>query len=489
MHLLTNIDPVEHVENPISGMISAARRVQSRWAAQTTDYRLAILRKLRSFMVANATALAESTARLRDRPVAESLASEVIPLVEACRFLERNTARILAPRRLSSWTCPLWLAGVRTEIRREPYGVVVVIGPGNYPLLLPGVQTLQALAAGNAVLVKPAPGCSEPVRRLMDLMIEAGLDRSLAALLPDTTESAQAALVGDIDKVLFTGAAHTGQKILEQLAPQLTPATLELSGCDAVIIRNDADLDLAVRALVFGLRLNGSQTCIAPRRVFVARRVATEMEGRLARAVKAMNGQTAWPKKPVPEKLKSLLSEALDRGAHYVAGGERQWPMVLAAVPSNARLLREDFFAPVLSLVTVEDDHEAAASANDCPYALGASIFTRNEAAGRSLAARLKVGVVTINDLIIPTAAAHIPFGGRRRSGFGVTRGEEGLLELTVPKVVTITRNRFRPAFEEPRAGDEHLFSAYLQLSHASTWKNRLGGLFQILRRIISRPS
>jgi delta 1-pyrroline-5-carboxylate dehydrogenase len=120
----------------------------------------------------------------------------------------------------------------------------------------------------------------------------------------------------------------------------------------------------------------------------------------------------------------------------------------------------------VLALVTVHDDAEAIARTNDCPYALGASIFSRDESAARAISVSVNAGVVSINDLIIPTADARIPFGGRRRSGFGVTRGAEGLLELTAPKVVTVSRGKFRPAFEPPHPKDEAMFRAYLELTH-----------------------
>ncbi len=122
-------------------------------------------------------------------------------------------------------------------------------------------------------------------------------------------------------------------------------------------------------------------------------------------------------------------------------------------------------------------------------FALAASIFTRDDAAARFLAARLNVGVVTINDLIIPTADARIPFGGRKRSGFGITRGAQGLLELTTPKVITVSRSHFRPAFEAPQPGDARLFQAYLKLSHGRGLKSRWGALVSLIRSISGRKN
>lgn len=486
----------------VARAMSAARSAQTQWAQRPVEQRLGFLRNLRRLIAENARELAAASASERSRPVAESLTAEVLPLAEACRFLESNAKNILGRRRLGRKHRPLWLAGVRSEIEREPFGVVLIIGPGNYPLLLPGVQLLQALVAGNAVVLKPGGG-SASACALLNMIARAGFPSGLVSLLPESPEAARAAIRAGPDKVVFTGSAATGQKILAQLAPQLIPATMELSGCDAAIVRADADLDLASRALAFGLRLNNGATCISPKRVFVVRSVATELEGRLAywlsadvrrgsRVQTPLASDHALAALPATERLRSLLEEALALGAHFIAGeiqpdGSVDLPVVLAGVPPQARLLREDVFAPVLAIVTVADDHEALLRSNDCLFELGASVFTRDEVAGRDLAGRINAGVVTVNDLILPTADPRLPFGGRKHSGFGVTRGAEGLLELTRPKVVTVSRSRFRPAFDPPGAGDEALLEAYLNLTHGRGFKSRCRSLISLIRTLAAR--
>jgi acyl-CoA reductase-like NAD-dependent aldehyde dehydrogenase len=485
----------------VAGLMATARLAQADWTGNPLAARVAWLRELRRLMAVHAHDLAAASAVPRSRPLLEVLTAEVLPLVEACRFLERNLERILAPRVLGRRGLPLWLAGVRSEVQREPFGVVLIIGPGNYPLLLPGVQLLQAVAAGNAVLVKPGTRGTDAARALMDLMVQAGFDPRLVGLLPESTEAATAAIEAGPDKVLFTGSALTGQKILAQLAPRLIPATMELSGSDAVLIRADADLDLAAKALAFGLRLNHGATCLSPKRVFVAREIARELGARLADALeqKGSRGITMEQEnqeildQPAGERLRPLLEEALEGGAHFISGGilrntgQIRTPVVLGRVSPSARLLREDLFGPVLSLIPVADDHEAIERANNSPYGLGASIFTRDENTGRSLATLLRTGVVTLNDLIIPTADARLPFGGRKRSGFGVTRGMEGLLDLTTTKVVTVSRSRFRPAFDAPQSGDATLFESYLKLRHGRGVISRWAALVSLLRCLSGR--
>ncbi len=515
----------------VARAMTSARAAQARWSRTPVVRRLKLVRKLRQLIAAHATRLAEASAAARQRPVLESLTAEVLPLAEACRFLERNAEKILGAR-LGKSGRPLWLAGVRSEIHRAPFGVVLIIGPGNYPLLLPGVQLIQALVAGNAVLLKPGIGGTAAAQTLVELMVRAGFDPQLVGVLPESVEAVRAAIRARPDKVMFTGSAATGEKILAQLAPHLIPATMELSGSDAVILRADADLDLAVKALAFGLTLNAGATCLSPKRVFVHRGVATELEGRLAQhfgcgpisfapvfspvTARQKNAPAVVTASLADEKaaeaarltlvndtglkpganemnarLRLLLEEALAQGAHFIAGEMRDdgtiiAPIILAGVSPAARLLREDLFAPVLAIVTVTDDHEAIMRANDCPLALGASVFSRDEVAARLVASQIQAGIVTINDLILPTADARLPFGGRGRSGFGVTRGAEGLFELTTPKVVTVSRSKFRPAFEPSQPGDQKMFETYLQFTHGHGLKPRWSAL-NTLVRIMSR--
>lgn len=478
----SDLDPCDEVARTMS----AARAAQFRWAATPLSKRVALLGKLRALIAKHGPALAAAAAAPRFRPVAEALSAEVIPLADACRFLQREAPRLLAPKILGRRGKPLWVSSARSEIHREPFGVVLLIGPGNYPLFLPGVQTIQALVAGNAVILKPAPGGGGAADWLRRLIVEAGFPTEVFSVLPDSVESARSALRAKPDKVVFTGCPGTGRRILSSLANGAIPATLELSGCDAVIVRHDADIELVIKALAFGLRLNGGNTCIAPKRVFVPPAIASELEGRLAAILRSHAGEGCDPAiLELARELEPLFSETLARSAHLISGGEGRPPWVFGGVPHDSALLTSDIFGPVLSVVTVADEEEAVALTNASPFALGASVFSRDEAAAQRIAAKINAGVVTINDLILPTADPRLPFGGRGQSGFGVTRGAEGLVELTRPKVVTITRARFRPAFEKLRPRDRLIFESYLALAHAGTWRGRAAGGYRLMRSLL----
>jgi acyl-CoA reductase-like NAD-dependent aldehyde dehydrogenase len=471
----------------IARLIFDARSAQASWRETSLRRRLAIITGLRHLIARHASELSQSVGERPGRAEGETLALEVLPLADACRFLEREAESLLAPKRLGSKGRPLWLSGASAEIRREPLGVVLVVAPSNYPLFLPGVQIVQALAAGNAVLIKPAPGCADPMRVLLGLLEDAGLPAGLCILLDETVEAGREAIATGIDKLVLTGSAETGRRVLADLAPHLTPAVMELSGNDAVFVLPGADLDLTAKALAYGLRLNGGATCIAPRRVFADRGCALELERRLTPLALSL------PPVAVPERIRAqvarLLSEAEDAGCRLIgprlrADEPRMAPVIVADAVPELGLLREDIFAPVLSLVPVAGEADALDAAAQCPYALGASIFGP-EPLARSLAGKVRAGSVIINDLIVPTADPRLPFGGQGISGFGTTRGAEGLLEMTALKTVTLRNGRFRPHYDPVTPADTAMMLDYIAAAHGGGV--RLSAVKRLVKGLMGR--
>ena len=466
---------------PTQDWMSPARRAQAEWSALSLRKRLRVLRRLRHAIATHGPEFSRSIP-VPGRTAADSLAAEVLPLADAIRFLERYGETILRPRRWGWWSRPTWLAGTNLGVVREPWGVVLIIAPSNYPLLLPGVQAIQALAAGNAVAIKPARGCSDPMRLLRDHAIQDGLDPALFVLLDEDAHQVNVALEASVDKVVFTGSMRTGLKIAEAAARHLVPTTMELSGSDAVFVRTDANLTMVAQALAFGLRFNSSRTCVAPRRAFVPVQLKTPLERILAEQVSGMRIDAPFP------GLQQLLEEAISEGAQCLVGEpySTQGPWIMTDATPTMRLLHEDVFAPVLSIIPVHDDDEALRLNQLCPYALGATIFG-NDRAARNMAAHVDAGVVVINDMILPHADPRLPFGGRKHSGFGTTRGPEGLLEMTRVKAVSRRGGRFRPHFDPPHPADQRLFENYLLAAHAPSLPARVRAAFGVVRALVAR--
>ena len=455
--------------------------------------RLRMLRCFRAELATGARELAATVARAYPgslhRTEADTLVAEVLPLAEACRFLEREASFVLRTRREGTGARPFWLRSVDVEIERAPLGVVLLIGPGNYPLFLPGAQALQALAAGNAVLWKPAPAGVACAHALRVMLIASGMPPDLLTILDPAPAAAMAAIEAGVEKVFLTGSAATGEAVLHALAATGTPSVMELSGCDAVFVLEGAELTRVVDALVFGLCFNGSATCMAPRRVFVAAAVADRLGG-------ILRTRLDWTG-PVPvspqtrERLRDLVAEASFHGARTLLDGldaaceqeDSVFATLLADVTPEMRIAQSDLFAPVLSLLPFRTVQQAAGMYEQCPYALTAAIFGPEREA-RLLAKTLTAGTVLLNDLIVSTADPRVPFSGRKRSGFGATRGREGLLEMTAPRAIVRRRGKSRVPYQPTTEAHGELFAGYVQAAHGQGWRNRLDGLRSMLRAL-----
>jgi acyl-CoA reductase-like NAD-dependent aldehyde dehydrogenase len=303
-------------------------------------------------------------------------------------------------------------------------------------------------------------------------LVGCGLDPALLQLLDESAQAASDAIAAGVDKVFLTGSVATGTAVLHELADHLTPAVMELSGCDAVFVLPEAEPDRAVAALAFGLRLNGSATCMAPRRLFLVgdhpgfvRALIDQLE-RLPPVVLVDGLQDA-------RRLGGcILRDESDAGLRFA---------VILKATSEMAITQADIFAPVLCIFDVPDADTAIAAHATCPYALTAAIFGP-EPEARKLASHLPVGTVLINDLIVGTADPRVSFGGRKSSGFGVTRGREGLLEMTTLKTIVAQRSRDQRAYRPATPAHQPFFAAYIQAIHGGHWRTRWQGLRRLLR-------
>lgn len=459
--------------------------VQRDWARLAVRQRMRIFARARVAIALNPECFFEAGRHEARKASVDTLTTEVLPLLAAMRFLERSAESILKPRRLGRRGLPLWLSGIRSEVHRVPFGTVLVIGPSNYPLLLPGLQTLQALAAGNRVIWKPGIGGSEVARALAKLLADAGLPDGLLEITDETVAAAEQAIDAGVDKVFLTGSVPSGRALLHRLADRIVPSVVELSGCDACIVLPGADVSRVVHAMTFGMRLNGSATCMAPRRVLLVGASNAQREELVARLIAAfkMVDPVALPA-ATRERLQSLLQEAKLAGAtvHGTFAGDRNTTPLLV-VGGNADLLiaKEDIFAPVLTLLEVRSAEGVVATHRACPFGLTASLFGP-KAECRKLAEELEVGTIFINDVIVPSADPRLPFGGRRLSGFGVTQGVEGLLEMTAVKTVAVRRSTSVRHFEPTTARHIGLFAGVVQAAYAGRIANRLRGVVKTVK-------
>jgi len=431
---------------PYTAITNACRESLQAWTDTPICERLRFVRELRYLLVESRDELTSIACAEVDRIPYEMIATDVLPTAAACRFLETDATRILAPRRISGR--PLWLIGCRDVVHRRPRGIVGILGTWNYPIFLNAVPILHALVAGNAVIWKPSERTPKMATLLHELFLRAGFPPELFVLLPATRDGGETLLEADIDFLHFTGSEPVGRKIATRLGERLIPSALELSGCDAIIVLPDADVQLAARAAWFGATLNKGRTCMAVRRAIVAR--------------------------PLFEAFTNALRALPANGISI---------LVEPAVGDSSR--RDATFEPNLAVMAYDTLDGAVQIHAESPFRLTASIFTSDANAANELAAKLRVGAVTINDVIAPTAHPATPFGGRSAAGWGVTQGVEGLMEMTVPQVVTTRKGKFRPHIDAAISGNpavSDVTTGILRMTHARRWRERWSGMWQMLR-------
>ncbi len=458
----------------------AVREAQQAWAQRTTKKRLQVLRGVEDTLTASHRALVDALPTTLARTRADSYASELLPLLAACRFLVRSSQTLLKPRRLGPRGLPFWLAGIETVVYRVPFGTVLVIGPANYPLFLPGVQTLQALAAGNAVVWKPGAGGRAVAQVFASALVRAGVPVELLRVTDESKEAASNEIGAGVDKIVFTGSGAAGRAVLKLAADHATPVIAELSGCDAVIVLPSANMVLVLDALCFGMRLNGSATCMAPRRLLLVGDGHEALIKDLQMRFETMNGVALPPR--IKEQVCELVTDAVAQGATICGqvDAETMQPVLVLDGHPRMKIAQADVFAPVLTVLRVADAEEVVAADRLCPFGLTAAVFGEVHEA-RALGARLEVGTVLINDLIVPTADPRMSFGGRKGSGFGATRGAEGLLEMTTVKSVVVRRSRNKRQYEPTGEAQEALFAGVTEMSYGAMLRQRMVGLRSML--------
>ncbi|TWT68075.1 aldehyde dehydrogenase family protein [Crateriforma conspicua] len=417
----------------------------------------------------------------------ETVAAELIPLCDALKFIADQGPKILADRRVGTRGRAVWLWGVQSRVQRVPWGDVLILAAWNYPLLLPGVQMAQALAAGNCVWVKPAPGCESATRILVDCFFDAGVPTDCLSILDSTVDAATRRIDQGVDLVVLTGGVATGRTVMHALAETVTPSIMELSGCDAMVVLPGADLDRVASAVRFGLTFNAGATCIGPRRLLIGADGWKDLSTRLSPMLSSGKPLVVHPS--ALGTVVELVEEALDRGARDFLGlfdlqrlrnDRLMHPLILTDVPDDCRIGHSDVFAPVMTVDRCGDEESVVRRVNDCPYRLAASVFGPHDQA-RRLADRLWVGSVVVNDLIAPTADARLPFGGRGESGHGVTRGPEGLLSMTTVRVISRRKGSVTPHLSPPQQSDADLLSGSLAMTHGKGWRQKWQGLKRVV--------
>ena len=458
-------DVADMSSEQVRGLVDRARAAQPAWAALSVKKRARHLRNLRAWMVKNRVRLAKTMMEEAGKTYDDAF-FEVFAAAYMIGFWARHSERYLRDER--RWARSPSLLGSRVISRYEPLGVVGVIAPWNYPLVLGFGDAIAAFMAGNSVVLKPSS-----ITPLSTMMIEEGW--AAAGLPPDVCLVATgsggtgSALVDTADMIMFTGSTATGQSIGERAGKRLIPVSLELGGKDPMLVLRDADLDQAAGQAVQSGMFNNGQTCMSVERVYVEGPVYDEFVEKVVDRVQALRhgvpgapGSTDVAALTGPGQVDIVdrhVQDAVSKGARVLAGGKRGpgenyfEPTVLVDVDNSMDCMTEETFGPTLPIVKVGDIEEALTLANNSEYGLNSSVFTRDLDKGEAIARRLQAGGSCVNSVSMNFIEMRIPFGGWKLSGVGGRHGPGGIRKYCKQQSILVSRAGVRlPGMEFPHS-------------------------------------
>lgn len=417
----------------MSGVAASERVARQRaffGSGRTRDlaFRRDRLRALRDLVVSAEPRIFEALRADLGKPALEAYVGETALVRRELDHTLRHLASWARPRRVRTIVAH---QPARSEIRREPFGVVLVISPWNFPVQLSLIPVAGALAAGNCAILKPSP-LAKATSALLAELIGRTFDPGLLAVVEGGVEEAEALLAERQDYVFFTGGPAAGRRVMEAAARHLTPVTLELGGKNPCVVDADVDLDVAARRIAWGKFFNAGQSCVAPDHLWVDRRVKEPLLARLAAQVRAFYGEdprrSADFGRIVDERHFDRLTGYLGAG-RIVVGGESDRatrylaPTIVDGLPAGSPLLEEEVFGPILPVREYSDLGEAIAAINARPRPLALYVFSRDPRVQERVLAETSAGGGCVNDTTIHFGSVLLPLGGVGQSGMGAYHG------------------------------------------------------------------
>jgi succinate-semialdehyde dehydrogenase/glutarate-semialdehyde dehydrogenase len=428
--------------------VDAAAAAFPEWAATPPRRRAEILRRCFDLMTERSEQLAHLISLENGKALADAR-GEVAYAAEFFRWYSEEAVRIIGDVSTSP------SGANRILVQHEPIGVCVLITPWNFPAAMATRKLAPALAAGCTAVLKPATLTPLTALAIAQLMVDAGVPAGVVNVITTSkTSDVMTPILADprVRKLSFTGSTGVGRHLLRQAADNVLKCSMELGGNAPFLVFEDADLDKALDGVMVAKMRNGGQACTAANRIYVQRGIHDEFARRLSERMGALRvGPGTEPGTEVGplvdeasvRKVDALVRDAVAQGAGLLTGGnaiERAGfyypPTVVTNVPLHARMVSEEIFGPVASVIPFETEDEVIAAANDSEYGLAAYVFTEDLRRGLRVAERIESGMVALNRGLVSDPAA--PFGGVKQSGLGREGAHQGLLDFTESKYIAL---------------------------------------------------
>jgi acyl-CoA reductase-like NAD-dependent aldehyde dehydrogenase len=437
----------------VAEMAARGRAAQPEWEAYGLEGRARILLRAQKWVMDNADRVVATICSETGKTFEDAELAEIGYAGNAFGFWAKQGPEYLADERVKS--SQILVKGKKLINRYRPLGLIGVIGPWNYPLTNSFGDCIPALMAGNSVILKPSEVTPLTSMLMAEGLRECGLPENVLQIATGRGGTG-AALIEHVDMIMFTGSTKTGRKVAETAARRLIPASLELGGKDPMLVLADADVERAANYATYFAMQNAGQTCISIERVYVEEPVYDEFVAKVSEKVRELRvgkpegpgsvevGAITFP--PQMETIKDHVADAIQKGARVLVGGHEApgagrffEPTVLVDVDHTMKCMTEETFGPTLPIMKVADTDEAVRLANDSPYGLGASVFSRDTERGEAVARRLESGAANVNDAMINYTVLELPMGGAKASGLGSRHGAGGIRKYCSQQAIVIT--------------------------------------------------
>ena len=466
-----------------------ARNAQARW--QTTGFaeRAKLLYRFRDLLIDEQERLADIVTSESGKPRAEVFGNELFYVCDVIGFWAKNAEKFLRPEKIRPHLFMFKTKKVFSH--HEPMGVIGIISPWNFPLVLTAGDAVPALMAGNAVIIKPSELTPLTALFVAELAHKAGFPPDVLQVVIGGADTGRA-LIDHADMISFTGSVEAGKLVAQRAAERLIPASLELGGKDPAIVLKDADLERAANACVWGALMNSGQVCTSLERIYVEEPVYETFVTKVVDRVRALRQGASDEEVDLGsmssaeqfDKVKTQVREAIAEGAKALIGGRSNpkfsglfyEPTVLVDVDHDMSVVRDETFGPVIPILKVRDAEQAVRMANDSRYGLDACIFSRDKENAARIADNLQAGTVCINDALVNYIIPDAPMGGMKDSGFGRRHGIEGIRKYCRQKTIVIDRFGLKsdfPWFPASRKKTEQM-RRLISLLWRSGWKNKI---------------
>ena len=443
----------------IPDIITECRDAQSLWIGTPKKDRVSAMSRLLDIIVERADDIAGTIHADTGKPRSECYSTEVLTAIGMTKYARSLLKGFRFKEKVKQGPMSLMCAfmGRRSYIEYQPYGVVAVISSYNFPIAIPFTEIIMAVAAGNAVLLKPSsdtPLCGEIIQELFE---QAGFPKGLVRCVSGPGLGS-AITSSDVDKIAFTGGTDTGIEVMKSAADRLVPVILELGGKDAMIVMDDADMARATTGATWASFVNSGQVCVSIKRIYVQRNVYDRFLETYVSKVKALKQGDGWSDPDVSvgpmvngrelERMCQICKDIESQGGRFVLGGKVNdslggyffEPTIVTDLAYDAPIVSQEIFGPIVCVFPFDTEEDAIRLANDNPFALGGSVWTSDIKKGERIASKLRSGTVDVNNAVYTYGLPATPWGGRGMSGIGTTHALEGFRQMMCPHHVHIDK-------------------------------------------------